>query len=102
MLRLIALILVVAGGWLGWRDWQSTIGQGNAFRLSSVEATWEAFSPSTHEAWLPMLQELTVPYLWDPVLKTLLVLPSAGLLIFIGAVLWMSRRRRRKVRGIFR
>jgi hypothetical protein len=99
MRAVIAVLLFMAAGWLGWRDWQATINEGQAYRLSSVEANWIALSPGTHEAWRPALEATEIPYLWDPVLRTLMVLPAAGILLFLGAILWLSRPRRQQSKG---
>ena len=94
MRLLLSLIFFSLSGWQTFTDWQATMGQGNAFRFSSVEEAWISLSAETHAEYLPILQQSTVPMLWDPVLINLITFPAAVVLFVLSALFWMVRKRK--------
>ncbi len=96
MRLLIAYVFFAAAAYRAWIDWQATMGEGNAYRMASVEALWQQTSPGSYETWYPVLQSSTIPYLWDPVLMVFFGFPMALLLFVLGAFFWLIRRRKRR------
>lgn len=93
MRALIALIFFGLAAWLGYSDYNATAAQGEELVLTSADAWWQQVSPATHETYLPKLQEVDVPYLWDPVLQTVLSWPIAALFAGLAFFFFMIRRR---------
>jgi hypothetical protein len=91
----LAFLLLLAAFWRGWTDWERTIGEGYAYRLTSIGGTWEQASPESHAATVAAWRAADIPYLWDPIGATLLALPLALVLVVLAALLWFTRRRRR-------
>ena len=92
---LIAVLLIAAAVWLGWIDWERTIGAGYAYRLTSIGAAWEEVSPESYAGTVAAWSALDMPYFWDPIGRTLLTLPLALMLAVLAALLWLTGRRRR-------
>lgn len=91
MRRLIAAILLGGALWQAAVDWQATIGQGYAYRLTPIGQVLAKAAPQAYErlvgAWKAS------PLLWDPVGATLMALPLALTLAALAALLWLTRRR---------
>lgn len=88
-------ILALAALWRAWIDWQATIGQGFAYRLTSIEtALRDSFSDATARA-IAALQGTGIPYLWDPIGRVILSLPLTLVLAGLAALIWVTRRRAR-------
>ncbi|MEO1550699.1 MAG: hypothetical protein AAFR93_09740 [Pseudomonadota bacterium] len=94
MRHLLALVLMALGAFQAWRDWGATIGQGEAYALSSVDVAWQGLWPWGYERFVPMMAEAEVPYLWDPVMATVLTWPLAVVCIGLGLFFFLIRRRR--------
>lgn len=94
MRLLLSLIFFLLSAWQTFTDWQATMSQGNAFRFSSVEEAWIAASATTHAEYLPMLQQSTIPMLWDPILVNLMTFPAAIVLFVLSAIFWLLRKRK--------
>jgi hypothetical protein len=88
---LLAAVFLVAGLWRAWIDWQATIGEGYAFRMSSIGTVLEATWPERYAAFTEGWQARGL--LWDPVGATLMALPLALMLLVVAALLWVTRRR---------
>ena len=56
MWALVALIFFGLCIWQGYLDYTETLGQGQAYRMSSVEAVWERLSPDSYATYFPMLE----------------------------------------------
>ncbi len=96
MRHLLAYLFFVLSAVQGWRDWQATMGEGNAYRLSSTQTQWEVLSPGTYQSWFPILEASAY---WDPVLSTILGLPLAVILFVIGLFFYLIRRRKERKRS---
>lgn len=88
---LLAAVFLAAGLWRAWVDWQATIGEGYAFRMSSIGRVLEATWPDRYAAFVAGWQARGL--LWDPVGATLMALPLALVLLVIAVVLWITRPR---------
>ena len=91
-----ALLVAVLIGLALWRaavDWQATIGQGYAYRLTPIGQTLEDMAPETYAAVIGAWKATGVPYLWDPIGATLMALPLALVIAALAALLWFTRRR---------
>ncbi len=88
-------ILALGALWRAWIDWRATIGQGFAYRLTSIEtALTDGFPDATARA-IDALQGTRIPYLWDPIGRVILSLPLALVLAGLAALIWITRRRAR-------
>lgn len=94
MRLLLAIIFFGLSAWQTYSDWQATMTIGEAFRFSSIEEAWLALSPDTHAEYIPMIQQSTIPMLWDPVFMVFLTLPAAVLLFVLSAIFWLIRKKR--------
>lgn len=93
----IALIGLLLAGALaqGWIDWQATIGEGYAYRLTPIGAALENMAPEPTHVLLGAIRDSGVPWLWDPVVETIVSLPMALVLLLLAGLLWVTRRRNR-------
>ncbi|WP_299134652.1 hypothetical protein [uncultured Amaricoccus sp.] len=94
MRGLLAAILMGLALWRAAADWQATIGQGYAYRLTPIGQVIEAAAPETYASVIGAWKATSVPYLWDPVGATLMSLPLALVLAALAALVWFTRRRR--------
>lgn len=74
-------------------DWYGSTGQGVPYRLASIGQAMEANWPKTYLQLVTGWQQTQVPILWDPIGQTILSIPLALLLAFLGGVLWLTRAR---------
>lgn len=92
----IAILLAVAATWIAAVDWRATIGQGYAYRLTSIGKALYDVLPDFTGNLVEGLQASGVPWLWDPIGETLLALPLALVLVVLAGLVWLSRRQRRR------
>jgi hypothetical protein len=86
--RLLAAVLLVLALWQAYVDWRATIGEGYAYRLTSIGQAVERNWPDT---------AVTVEEWGSTTLgSALLALPLALVLAAIAALLWFSARRQRR------
>ncbi len=90
---LMALIFFGLAAWLGYSDYKATVAVGEELALTPALSWWQQVSPGTYENYLPKLQELDVPYLWEPVLSTVLNWPVAALFGGLAVFFFLIRRR---------
>jgi hypothetical protein len=95
MRALLVLLLLLAALAIAWADWQATIGEGFAFRPSSIEAALARIAPGAAETLFGAWRGTQLPYLWEPVGATFAALPAALVLAGLALLLWVTRRRRR-------
>jgi hypothetical protein len=93
---LIAALLLAAAVWRGWIDWQATIGEGYAYRLTSIGGALEQTWPETYAGLVAAWAAVDLPYVWDPIGRTFLALPLAAVLFALAVLVWITRRRRRR------
>ena len=82
----IALLLAALALVQAWFDWGATIGEGYAYRFTSIGAALRRASPAT-ASWLVE----NAPWFWS----LIAVLPLALVLFGVAALVWLSGRRRR-------
>lgn len=95
MLRIVAVLLMLAALWRAWIDWQATIGEGYAYRLTPIQPALAEIAPGPAARLFDAWRSTTIPYLWDPIGATVASLPAALVLAGLASLLWVTRRRRR-------
>lgn len=83
----IAAILLAGALWQGWIDWRATIGEGYAYRFTSVGAALSNAFPERFAAPAEGAAGGGVDILWAT--------PLAPALLVLAAAAWFARRRRR-------
>lgn len=86
MRLLLTLLLSAAALWVAVRDWQATIGAGNAYRLRSLGAGLADLLPDN-----ALLEGVAANTFGAMVLQ----LPLALVLGGIAVLIWITRPRRR-------
>jgi hypothetical protein len=74
--------------------WYAT---GGAFQMTSLLAFWKGIAPQALAAFAGFVQRYAHPYIWDPGLVRLLVLPTSFLCLALGAIFGILGRRKRRV-----
>ena len=95
MRAVLAAILVGLGVWQAVADWNATIGLGYAYRLTPIGQVIADAAPEAYARLMASWRGTGIPYLWDPVGRVLMALPMALALAVPGALLWVTRARRR-------
>ena len=70
---------------------------GGGFQLTSLLAFWKGLSPQSLTSFAGVVQRYTHPYIWDPGLVRLLVLPTSFLCAALGLLFGLFGRRKRRV-----
>lgn len=91
----LAAILMAAALWRAAVDWQATIGQGYAYRLTPIGQVFADLAPERYALVIAAWQDSGVPWFWDPIGATLVALPLALVLGGLALLVWFTRRRRR-------
>ena len=91
----LVVLLLAAAVWQGWVDWQATIGEGYAYRLTSIGTALQQASPERYAAFVAAGESGALAWAWDPVGRTLMRLPLALVLLMIAGALWVTRRKSR-------
>lgn len=96
-MRIVLIALLIAAAlWRAWADWQGTIAQGYAYKLTTIEQTmtrmWEGPFTSFVQGW----QAIRIPFIWDPLGMILMGLPVALLLAVIAGLVWLMGRKPRR------
>lgn len=93
-MRLLSLLLLFAGLYRAWLDWQATIANADPFRFASIGTAWESAHAYSYE----MFQTILGPWMWDNVLVWISILPITPVLFVLSALFWFSAKRRAKRR----
>ena len=88
MLRLLAIIF--GGG--GVAAAMADFGRDGAFRFADVGEHWFALHPTSLQLLQPAIERHLTPFLWDPVMLTILTLPAAPLFVGLAAALGVLAR----------
>ncbi len=89
MIRLLALVVAaLAVLVLGVDLWTGLAGSG-PLRLSALGEWWFWLHPSSLQVLEPAIARHVAPWLWDPVMQTLLLWPLAIELAVLALVLWV-------------
>lgn len=91
--RAIALLLFAGAAWQAAADWQATIGQGYAYRMTPIGQVLANAAPGPYDRLVAGWK--ASPLLWDPVGMVLMALPLAPVLGLVALLLWITRPRRR-------
>lgn len=87
-----AILLLTAAFWRAAVDWQSTIGNGYAYRFTSIGAMIQNFWPDEFESMKVFWRSSGIPYAWDPVGATVMAAPVAAVLALCAGLIWLSSR----------
>jgi hypothetical protein len=87
------LLLLAAALAQAWIDWQATIGEGYAYRLTSIRGALEAAWPERTAEVIARIEASRVSWLWDPLGAAVTAVPLALALAGLAALLWLTRRR---------
>jgi hypothetical protein len=91
-LLVLAALVVLVADLIGWLD-------THHLAFAAAGQLWFEVSPSTLELAQPAIQRHLAPWLWDPVLQTILLWPAVLVLGVPGAaLLWLFRPRDRRRR----
>lgn len=91
-MRLVLILLLLAAAlWRAALDWGATIGEGYAYRLTSIDG---ALANTWPDRWAGIVEAAKANGLWDPVGATLTAIPLALVLAALAFLLWITRRRR--------
>ena len=95
-MRLIAVFVLIALAlWRAAIDWRATIGEGYAYRLTSIsEAALETWPEQAAEK-LASWEARNLPIVWDPLGSTLIGMPLALVPAILAFIVWVSRPRSR-------
>ena len=87
----LVLLLLAAAVWRAALDWRATIGEGYAYRLTSIDA---ALAGGWPEGWGRITEAAKANGLWDPVGAALTSVPLALVPAILAGLVWITRRRR--------
>ncbi|MEO1397610.1 MAG: hypothetical protein AAFU56_01925 [Pseudomonadota bacterium] len=73
----------------------------SAIVMTPLAETWAAISPTTLDSSRVFITSLGLPWLWDPVVLTIMRLPSWLILWFVSMLLIWSGQRRENPYGRF-
>ena len=93
MRAVLAVVFLLAALWRAGVDWQSTIGQGYAYRLGTFGSVISKHWPQGYAHLVESLKESGVPFLWNPVGAVLMSMPMSLTLLAIAAGIWLTRPR---------
>jgi hypothetical protein len=88
MLRLLAILFGGAGIAAGALDF----GRDEAFRFADVGELWFMLHRDSLQLLQPAIERHLAPFLWDPVMLTILTLPAAPLFVGLAAALGVVDR----------
>jgi hypothetical protein len=98
MRLILAILLLLAALVLAGIDWQATIGQGYAYRFSTLGTMLQGYWPEGYFRLVAGLKASRIPYLWDPIGAIVLSIPVSIFLGAIGAGLLATREKRARAR----
>ena len=93
MRAILAVVFLAAALWRAGVDWQSTIGQGYAYRLGTLGSVISKHWPEGYASLVQSLKESGVPFLWNPVGAVVMAMPLALVLAAIAGGIWLTRPR---------
>lgn len=87
------VLIILAVIILGFDVWGLS-GNGG-FQMIDVGRLWFELSPQTLQQAEPAIARYVHPFLWHPVITTILLWPAALVFAIPGVVLWLLSRRRK-------
>ncbi|WP_157982064.1 hypothetical protein [Oceanicella sp. SM1341] len=96
MARALGLVLILAALGLGLLDWRESGGQFATLHLRSIDTLWRdvnSASVADARAWV---EAMFPDWIWDPAITTALRIPLAPLLLVLGLLLAVRRKKRRR------
>lgn len=97
VLRILAGIFFLFAAIALASDVTRTMAGPGGFVMTSFETHWRAFAPQLLNSTKEMIARNLHPWVWDPVLRRLLLLPAWFLLGAIGLLFAHLGRRQRRV-----
>jgi hypothetical protein len=94
MRALVVIALLAVALWRAAADWEATIGEGYAYRMSSIGDTIAEHQPQAYARLVGSIERSGVPYAWDPVGAVIMSIPLALLFAALAGLLWITRPRR--------
>jgi hypothetical protein len=101
LLRFIGVLCLAAAFILLIYDGTKSIA-GNNFYFTSVQALWETINANSLAQLKPQIQAYASGMLWDPLMLTLLAVPSWSALGVLGIIFVLLGRRKKPLIGYAR
>lgn len=95
LLRAVGLWIVAAGFVAAVIDGTRSVA-ASSLVLTPFGQTWYEFSPSTLNVAQAAIQRNVAPWLWDPVIQSALLAPTALVLIGLGVLVMLLGTKRRR------
>ena len=89
-----AVLLLGAALWRVAVDWQSTLGQGYAYRFGTFGSLIQNNWPEGYVHLVVSLKQSGLPWAWNPIGAIVMSVPVAPVLAAIAAALLVTRERR--------
>ena len=99
--RLIGLVLLAAGFIFLIYDGTRSIA-GNTLLKTTLEEAWNTLLSSGPDVYKPWVDHFGVPWLWDPVIRSVLKQPTWLVLGILGAIFMLLGRSKKKLIGYVR
>jgi hypothetical protein len=101
LFRLIGLVLLAAGFILLIYDGTRSIA-GNMVRMTPLKEAWATLLSTGPDVYRPLVDKFGLPWLWDPVIESVLKQPAWLVLGILGAIFMLLGRSKKKLIGYVR
>jgi hypothetical protein len=101
LFRLTGLVLLAAGFIFLIYDGTRSIA-GNMVLMTTLETAWNTLLSTGPDVYRPAIDRLGVPWLWDPVIQSVLKQPTWLVLGILGAIFMLLGRSKKKLIGYVR
>jgi hypothetical protein len=101
LFRLIGLVLLAAGFIFLIYDGTRSIA-GNMILMTTLESAWNTLLSTGPDKYRSAIDRIGVPWLWDPVIRSVLKQPTWLVLGILGAIFMLLGRSKKKLIGYVR
>ena len=102
LLRLLGVWLLLLAMVAAVVDATKSLAGGGAWVVTPMGEQWKALSPETLEGAKAGIQTHAAPFLWDPVMLTILAAPAWSLFGVFGILMILAGRRKKPLIGYVR
>ncbi|MBV9524013.1 MAG: hypothetical protein JO010_14525 [Alphaproteobacteria bacterium] len=101
LFRLIGLVLLAAGFIFLIYDGTRFIADSGV-HMTTLDNAWNTVLSTGPEKYRPAIDRIGVPWLWDPVIQSVLKQPTCLILGILGAIFMLLGRTKKKLIGYVR
>ncbi|MGB0497564.1 MAG: hypothetical protein ACPGID_04435 [Rubricella sp.] len=93
-MRLFSYLVLAAGAYLLYHDFRLSVFRGDNLRVREAGEVWATMHRDSLLQLQPAIERYLTPWLWDPLMLTILTTPASPMVLVLGSILWIAGSKR--------